>query len=357
MYKWHVHSALGRSRPIVSDLSKVADGIASSLRQFSISAGRCAKDGDAPQPSRSERSKEALNIIREFAPRPPPSRGIDARSLAAAPPRFTITRTESRDPGPERGPARFERSSLRLPGSRTGGGGGRGVTRGGGRGGRGRGGRRGGPRDKKKKRDDEEELEEPYNEEEKAWFKGNDCGWDTPYNPTTSAETLAQMGPPVISSARGIAETIAYKMQVATGNTAGAGRHAGHHLSKMYRGNGVAFFESKEQKEVAAEFKRKRDMEGYGTAMEFLGGKKPMGKLDQKEREMLTKAWVAGQYTAPGTPVGGDVLAQVGSFLRRNETYLPEDARKLEAKIASLLPNTAKNTRPSPRGARVNAQA
>lgn len=40
MYKWHVHSAIGRGRPATYDLSRVGDGIAASLRQFSISASK-----------------------------------------------------------------------------------------------------------------------------------------------------------------------------------------------------------------------------------------------------------------------------------------------------------------------------
>ncbi len=49
MFKWHVHSAIGRGRPVANDLSKAVDGIAASFRQFSVSASRSAKDGkDAP---------------------------------------------------------------------------------------------------------------------------------------------------------------------------------------------------------------------------------------------------------------------------------------------------------------------
>lgn len=46
MFKWHVHSAIGRGRPAAHDLTRVADGIAASLRQFSISASRYAEDGN-----------------------------------------------------------------------------------------------------------------------------------------------------------------------------------------------------------------------------------------------------------------------------------------------------------------------
>jgi len=45
MYKWHVHSAIGRGRPHFGDFAKVADGIAASLRQFHVSVARTAGDG------------------------------------------------------------------------------------------------------------------------------------------------------------------------------------------------------------------------------------------------------------------------------------------------------------------------
>lgn len=46
MFKWHVNAAIGRGRPVAADVSRVADGIAASLRQFSISLSR--HDGECP---------------------------------------------------------------------------------------------------------------------------------------------------------------------------------------------------------------------------------------------------------------------------------------------------------------------
>jgi hypothetical protein len=49
MFKWHVHSAIGRSRPVAAaDISRVVDGIAASLRQFSVSVARSADGLSAP---------------------------------------------------------------------------------------------------------------------------------------------------------------------------------------------------------------------------------------------------------------------------------------------------------------------
>jgi len=50
MYKWHVHSALGRGRPLQSDLGRVADGIAVSLRQFHVSCPRAEDAGERGKP-------------------------------------------------------------------------------------------------------------------------------------------------------------------------------------------------------------------------------------------------------------------------------------------------------------------
>jgi hypothetical protein len=44
MYKWHVNSAISRGRPLANDFLKAADGIAASLKQFSISVSRAAED-------------------------------------------------------------------------------------------------------------------------------------------------------------------------------------------------------------------------------------------------------------------------------------------------------------------------
>lgn len=45
MYKWHVNSAIGRGGPFKNDFTRVADGIAASLRQFSVSISRAEEGG------------------------------------------------------------------------------------------------------------------------------------------------------------------------------------------------------------------------------------------------------------------------------------------------------------------------
>lgn len=44
MYKWHIHSAIGRGRPLGNDFARVTDGIAASLRQFHVSASIAAEN-------------------------------------------------------------------------------------------------------------------------------------------------------------------------------------------------------------------------------------------------------------------------------------------------------------------------
>jgi hypothetical protein len=45
MYKWHVHSAIGRGRPLAQDIARVTDGIATTLRAFSSSARNAEGNG------------------------------------------------------------------------------------------------------------------------------------------------------------------------------------------------------------------------------------------------------------------------------------------------------------------------
>jgi hypothetical protein len=179
---------------------------------------------------------------------------------------------------------------------------------------------------------------DPYNEEEKAYLFNSECGFPGPYNPKTSADDLASLRPAVISSPMGVQDTVAYKLHVASGQMSGEYRHASVHLGRIHRGNGLAFFESKEQKDIAQKFKRQDEVLLEGPLAEKFGKKKIVG-LDGKDKEVLMGAWVAGKYKKPEVPgKSSDVLGLVGAFLKRNETYLPEDARKLEGKIKSLLP-------------------
>jgi hypothetical protein len=45
MFKWHVNSAIGLGRPRTGEFTRLADGIAASLRQFHVSVARAAENG------------------------------------------------------------------------------------------------------------------------------------------------------------------------------------------------------------------------------------------------------------------------------------------------------------------------
>ncbi|KAK0118168.1 hypothetical protein ONS95_012473 [Cadophora gregata] len=345
MFKWHVHSAIGRGRPATHDFARVAEGIAASLRQFSISASRYAQEdgnGDALR-TKPSRSSDALREVSSLIPNP--SRGIDARSLAAKPPQqLKITREMVDSPMPRgnrTGSSFVPRGDFRgpRPGGFSRGGGVRGGTRGG-RGkrgaarGRGRGrGRKVNAKDKLQREKGEDDSEPvPLTPEELEYLDDRVGGFQAPYKPVTSAEDLARWGPPVISSPRGVVESLVYKMAVATDNVNPEFKSAANHHDKMMSGPGTLFENATERKRAKAVFKK-------------------ADKLSQEDKEGMMKQWVAGQYVPPQSATEpGDVLAQVAAYTRRNETYLPADARKLEETLRALLP--AKMLGPKPQAAK-----
>ena len=208
--------------------------------------------------------------------------------------------------------------------------------RGGTRGARARGRGRGRTRGPRPKREADEVVEEPFTEEELEWMAGNDGGWPEPYAPKTSLEQFIGKGPSVISSPRGLVESAVYKMQVATDNVNGPHMHADEHIARLTKGHGT-LFESAKAKEATEEYlnsKRERIADRLG--LEYKPLETPL--LPESEREKISKAWIAGHYAGPKPAEKGDILGQVEAYTRRNETYLPEDARKLQAKLASLLP-------------------
>ncbi|KAL2063497.1 hypothetical protein VTL71DRAFT_5302 [Oculimacula yallundae] len=349
MFKWHVNSAIGRSRPAAHDLARVTDGIAASLRQFSISASRNAEEDNSNRDTlRIRRQYSRPDVLNEVSSlKPSPSRGIDARSLAARPPPSFTRREDSQftprggssfaPRGAFRGPPReggFTRGGLRggsRGGALRGGARGRGA-RGAARGARGRGrgnatrGRGGasGPKD----RVEDEGAPIPFTPEELEYYDDRMGGFQAPYKPVTSAEDLARWGPPVISSPRGVMESLVYKMAVATDNVSPHFKSAAEHHEKMMSGAGTLF-------ENAAE--RRRSKSVYRKA----------SKMSKADKEAVMKEWVAGQYVRPQDVANPrDVLAQVSALTSRNGTYLPADAKKLEDTLKKLLPASLRDPKP-----------
>jgi hypothetical protein len=191
--------------------------------------------------------------------------------------------------------------------------------------------------DKQRREEEESMIEEPYNDEEKAYLKQSECGFESPYQPITSAEDLQLLATPTISSSQGLNSTLQYKLAVASGNPLGNYSHASKHLATMYKGTGLTFFEDPEQKGIAQAFAKQKKVEYNGMYAHRHG--KHIESLNEETRTKLANVWIAGHYEKPAVPkMEGDVLGQVGNFLRRNETYLPEDVRNLEAKLGALLP-------------------
>ncbi|KAE9368491.1 hypothetical protein N431DRAFT_346725 [Stipitochalara longipes BDJ] len=351
MFKWHVNSAIGRGRPAANDCSRVADGIAASLRQFSISLSRSAEENDSPQTTRSQRSAEAVKEISEIASdlAPAPARGVDARSLAAKPPQgLKITRVfeDSKPRGGGlsyrgQGGDGFRGSARGGPGGPRGGMRGRGGSRGGRGAARGRGRGRGG---KKAKPPNKEDLEEfvypPMTAEELAYQAGSEQGFLRPYEPTLTAESLARHGPPVASSPRGVLESIVYKMQVATSLPDAGYDHGENHLLRVGRGPGT-LFENDEQRAITQAFSQQKGKErAEKMGVPYEPELNELGKLSEKDKARALKEWVGGQYVFPKPAEVEDALGQVAGYARRNETYLPEGTRKFQEKLKSLLPAT-----------------
>ena len=389
MYKWHVNSAIGRGRPLANDLSRVADGIASSLRMFSVSVSKATDEGwstsitrqhpnsnegvdrspSKTKNTRFERSAEAVDELTSIAPTQP-SRGVDARSLAAKPPgAFTITRLDETGArhkfNPETGLRTFnpnftrtrgggERSLTPLNSNSTyrgrsdrnlaqrGSGsmrGGRGNgDRGGMKGrGRGRGRRGGGGAGRQSMGDDgEDEDEEPedmpdYTMEETQWQRHMEGGYaDGPYEPTTSLEGLLQSGAPVLSSSQGLLSNVQFKLRTGTGTLSGF-RHANEHRGQILRGTGVSAFGNIEDAKAAKAYLKDRTSGKRKKRVE-------LQKLTEDDHATLSNVWAAGHYALPKTAELNDAIGQVTAYTRRNETYLPGDSRKFEEKLRSLLP-------------------
>jgi hypothetical protein len=309
---------------------------------------------ERPQPSRSQRSAQAVKEVSDLAfdLTPTPARGVDARSMAAKPPGgFTITKVfedfKPRGGGGYRPQNNGTFRKTGRPGAR--GGARAGPPRPGGRGGGGpgRGRKRGGKRAKlpKQKENLEEWVHPLLTKEEAKYRDGSEQGFLTPYEPTASAESLARHGPPVISSPKGTVESIVWKMRVATGiNTAGYD-DAERHLMRVQRGTGT-LFENEEQRAVIQAFNQQEGKErAEDMGVPYEPELSEFGSLSEKDQARMLKEWVGGQYVFPKPAEVGDVLGQVAGYARRNETYLPDDTRKLQEKLKSLLPASTTQNR------------
>ncbi|PVH83409.1 hypothetical protein DL98DRAFT_513294, partial [Cadophora sp. DSE1049] len=104
-------------------------------------------------------------------------------------------------------------------------------------------------RDKQQREKEEDDAEPvPLKPEELEYLDDRVGGFQAPYKPVTSAEDLARWGPPVISSPRGVVESLVYKMAVATDNVNPEFKSAATHHDKMMSGAGTLFENATESK-------------------------------------------------------------------------------------------------------------
>ncbi|KAL3422148.1 hypothetical protein PVAG01_06304 [Phlyctema vagabunda] len=354
MYKWSVQSALGRARPGAPDMVRVAEGIAASLRSFSISASRAADEAKpftisrTGGPSRTERSASAVKSISSLPSTP--SRGIDARSLAARPTGgFTITRVDmggrsagaggfsgaSRGGGVFRGREGF-RGRGAFGDSR-----GRGRARGKGRG-RGKDGRAP-PRtreemDEEKKRQKKRDQLSP--EQDLAWRRGM-----TPreYVPRTTLDSLLPHIPAIATKANiNLTRSVVNSLQVMTGDTQLHTLGPEERIDMINKGKGTMMWDKEEKDEFEKYVAAKRAKHPDNARYIF----KPVPK---EQTDAILEAVVAGKHAIPQAPQSSDILGLVDSYALRNETYLPEHSETLKAKLRTLLPATAAaKAKPSP---------
>ncbi|RYP79768.1 hypothetical protein DL769_002790 [Monosporascus sp. CRB-8-3] len=361
MIRQPLQTVLSRTRP---DINRVTDGIASSLRHFSIAQRlSSSENNDNNASSRRQRDAKAVDeliamgetavnqiqspIRSQDQPGPlsgatpssgRPSNIISVKSL----PRGGFQGIRRYDPGAGRtgappstgntggrGAGPVIRGGFRGRGGRTLGGAGAA------RGGRGRGGR-GGARRRRRARSEEDEeaaakekAEDEYyvSKEERAWFEARAEGVERPFQPQLTLESLAGYGPAVATSgtpfARG--ETAIRQARVLGG---GRPYHEDDRVPpedavKAFREGTGVFFASPEAKEWARRF----------------GSRKVTFEPPPEEtRQAVLEAALLGKYDGPQYADPADTIATVRNYVKRDNSWYAAGERVLEEKIKSLLP-------------------
>ncbi|RYP56161.1 hypothetical protein DL771_012106 [Monosporascus sp. 5C6A] len=361
MIRQPLQTVLARTRP---DISRVTDGIASSLRHFSVAQRLSSPENDDSYISRRQRDVKAVNELiamgestvnqiqssdnSQDQPRPlsgaapspnRPSNIISVKSL----PRAGFQGIRRYDPGAGR------TGALPLTGNSSGWGAGP-VTRGGfrgrggrivggaggARGGRGRGGR-GGARRRRPARSEEDEeaaarekTEDEYyvSKEERAWFAARAEGVERPFQPQLTLESLAGYGPAVATSgtpfARG--ETVIRQARVLGG---GRPYHEDDRVPpedalKAFREGTGVFFATPEAKEWTRRF----------------GPRKVTFEAPPEEtRQAVLEDALLGKYDGPQYADPADTIATVRNYVKRDNSWYAAGERVLEEKVKSLLPD------------------
>ncbi|KAI1137101.1 hypothetical protein F5Y05DRAFT_78518 [Hypoxylon sp. FL0543] len=362
MIRHPLHSAVGRARP---DLCRVTDGIAASLRQFSVSARRSNPDenGDGDRkPTNRQRSAAAVNeIISMMEDNKSPSTktfttGSGARPEAGsyAPParaqrpniitlnnlRSGGLNRNSSGPGASgpriirggfRGRGRGGGSSFNTGGAmRRGGGGGASANRDDRpRRSRPRAGGRGGSRrrreDKEGEEDDEWDLNEGMDPAVKAYLEEKEMGTTMTFNPTLTLESLTGWGPAVATSGTpfGQGEVVMRQARILGGGHAFHPQHLllPDDIRAAYRdGTGVFVPPSEEAKQWTRQVLKD----------------KPITAPPEVKTAILEDA-LLGKYDGPKYADPEDTTGTVRSYVKRDGTWNVHAERNIEAKVQTLL--------------------
>ncbi|KAI9880146.1 MAG: hypothetical protein M1830_005175 [Pleopsidium flavum] len=375
MYKWQVHSAIGRGRPLPTDFSRLADGIAGSLRQFHISSTRAEDEGQhraANNPPSTRGSKRLAETTREIqnlytggkssaattASRSIPQGAVDARSLAVKPEGAPLISYQTSDVV-FRGRGGL-RGGLGLRG--------RGGFRGRGRGGRG--GRGGGERGDRQKRKGGRgggegtggKMEFEYTPDESKYMKEKaekERGSRVPFQPLeVTQDRLRGDGPAVVVGEFGMANIVEEKLDWLAERPIGSYRRTDELARRLLSGEFVRF-ESDAEKDAVVKRAETLAVE-EGIRLSERKGEVVQPKeagfepITEEDRNLLVERLLKGSHEAPGSPPPEDgVLKELLRVTHRNETYLPRDASSLLGKVRGLLPaQTSRASRPAGAAAR-----
>ncbi|KAI1872195.1 uncharacterized protein JN550_003914 [Neoarthrinium moseri] len=390
-----IHSTLGRGRP---ELTRLSEGIAASLRQFSIAQARC--DDKPSRPSGRQRSAAAASELVAMNEDRKPARGAApqaARASASRPAAATrapempkvITIANLRGgglrggiqgrfagPNKAQGPGGSAASSGAVirggfrgrgrggafrggaaggRGGAVGGRGGAGGYRGGAggyRGGRGRGLRRGrgddrpmrGPRRTQEEKEDDQEYQRFKNMGEEdpevsAYVEKVECGVVHTYTPMAPKELLADLAAysPAVASSAPISQTATTLFQ-----------------ARML-GGGKPYHPD--------EYTHPRDAKKLYTEGEGIFFPSPEAKAwtekagnfnfkapPQETTSAVLNVALQGKYEGPKFAPSTDAFGTIQSYVKRDGTWNMVAERGIEAKVRSLLVAAPKGGAPKPKG-------
>ncbi|KAI1314172.1 hypothetical protein F5Y03DRAFT_4820 [Xylaria venustula] len=337
MIRQPLHSAVGRTR---SDLSRVTDGIAASLRAFStvqqlaVDNDRSSNGGSSPRPTGRQRAAAAFSDLVEMnnsnTSQPPREntvfKKLDFRSDASS---ISIPRAAS-----PRGP-NIIRGGFRGRGG-FGGRGGAGGLRGGR--GRPRGSRREGDGDGdgegrgRRRRDNKEryEKEGPEEDEESpavlAMREAKELGSVQEFDPSISLADLVGWGPAVATAGSRMAkdDTVMRQARILGGgqpfhplNFTGSDE-----MWKQYKDGSGVFFPTEEMKKRAADTM----------------GLEAFPPVPKETKDAVLQSALLGTYQGPQYTDAKDTLGSVRNYVKRDASWNADAERRIEEKIRSLLP-------------------